>query len=82
MRGRVVKIIVAAASVAVLGGCFHIPARAWANGRELGYDAGQQVIYGDHNAAAQRQMYSRLQSSAFGHQWVYPTFGPHFRTAR
>ena len=79
MRGRVVKIVVAAASVAALGGCFHIPARAWANGRELGYDTTQQVIYGDHTAAASRQMYSRLQTSAFGHQWAPARYWPQFK---
>ena len=73
---RVAKLIVAIASLGALGGCFHIPARALANGRELGYSTQYQVIYGEHNPAATRRLNSALQSSAFGHRTVYRPYQP------
>ena len=73
------KVIVAAASLAALGGCFHVPARAIANGRQLGYETTTQVIYGEHNPTAHRQMYNALQSSAFGYQYTNRPYVPRFR---
>jgi hypothetical protein len=79
-RGRsALTIIAAAASIVALGACVHIPARALANGRELGYGTTMQVIYGDHNPASQRQLYSALQSSARGWQVTYRPYVPQFR---
>jgi len=76
---RTVQIIAVAASLGALGGCFHIPARALANGRELGYATTAQVMYGEHNPTAQRQLYNSLQSSAFGYGVVNRPYVPHFK---
>ena len=76
---RVAKIILATTSLGALGGCFHISQRALANGRQLGYSTTTEVIYGERNPTAQRQMYSRLQSSAFGHQVTNRPYWPHFK---
>jgi hypothetical protein len=70
--GRVAKILIAVAAAAALGGCFHVPARALANGRELGYAEESMVIYGQHNPRATRQLNSRMQSSARGWQAARP----------
>jgi hypothetical protein len=70
------KILIAAALAATLGGCFHVPARAIANGRELGYSAESMVIYGQHNPRAVRQMNAMLQSSAHGWQMTQKPFSP------
>jgi hypothetical protein len=76
---RVAKLIVAAASIGALAGCFHIPQRALANGRQLGYGTTQQVLYGEHNPTAQRQLYNSLQSSAFGYQVTNRPYQPQFK---
>lgn len=70
--GRIAKILIAVATAAALGGCFHVPARAWANGRELGYTEESMVIYGAHNPRTTRELSSRLQSSARGWQMARP----------
>ncbi|PYP67617.1 MAG: hypothetical protein DMD26_04140 [Gemmatimonadetes bacterium] len=62
------KILIAAATAAALGGCFHVPARALQNGRGMGYTAQSMVIYGEHNPRATRTLSNMLQSSAFGWQ--------------
>jgi len=80
MRDRrvlgVAKVLIAAATAAALGGCFHVPLRARENGRELGYQAESMVIYGEHNPRTTRQMSSMLQSSAFGWQMTQKPFTP------
>jgi hypothetical protein len=73
---RMAKVLVAVGTLAALGGCFHVPLRARENGRELGYQTESQVIYGQHNARATRQMSSRLQSSARGWQYAPKPFSP------
>jgi hypothetical protein len=75
----VVKVLVAAGFFAALGGCFHVSQRALANGRQLGYETTAQVIYGERNPAAQRQLYNTLQASAFGYQTVYRPYQPRFK---
>ena len=72
----IVKVLIAAAAAAALGGCFHVPLKARENGRELGYTAESMVIYGQHNPRATRQMSSMLQSSAFGWQMTQKSFSP------
>lgn len=72
-KRRVVKALIATVVAASLGGCFHVPARAWANGRELGYQQESMVIYGPHNAAASRQLSSQLRSSAMGWKIAPPS---------
>ena len=72
-RSRVAKMLIAAALAAALGGCFHIPARAWANGRELGYTQESAIIYGPHNPTAARQLHSAVRSSAMGWQIARPS---------
>ena len=80
VRGRrVAQVLAAAASLAALSGCFHIPQRALANGRQLGYGTTQQVLYGEHNPTAQRQLYNSLQSSAFGYRVVNRPYQPQFK---
>jgi hypothetical protein len=68
----IAKILIAVLTAAALGGCFHVPARALYNGRDLGYSTESQVIYGEHNAHAVRQMQSQLRSSAMGWQMAKP----------
>jgi hypothetical protein len=75
-KGRVAKMLIAVAVAATLGGCFHIPARAWANGRELGYAQESMVIYGPHNPRATRQLNNALQASARGWQTTQLPFSP------
>ena len=79
MRDRriqgVAKVLIAAATAAALGGCFHVPLRARENGRELGYEAESSVIYGQHNAHATRAMSMKLRQSAMGWQAAQP-FAP------
>jgi hypothetical protein len=75
-KGRVTKTLIAIMVAASLGGCFHVPARAWANGRELGYAQESMVIYGQHNPRATRQLNSELQASARGWQATQPPFSP------
>lgn len=62
------KILIAAASAAALGGCFHVPARALQNGRGMGYEAQSMVIYGEHNPRTTRTLSNMLQQSAHGYQ--------------
>jgi len=62
------KILIAAAAAATLGGCFHVPARAWQNGRGMGYEAQSMVIYGEHNPRTTRTLSNMLQQSAHGYQ--------------
>jgi hypothetical protein len=69
----ITKILIAVATAAALGGCFHVPIRARENGRELGYQTESQVIYGRHNAYTTRQMQSQLRSSAMGWQMAQPS---------
>ena len=76
---RIAKIVLAGASLGALGGCFHISQRALANGRQLGYGTADQVIYGQRNPAAQRQLYNSLQSSAFGYQVTNRPYWPQFK---
>lgn len=76
---RVAKIVLATTSLGALGGCFHVSQRALANGRQLGYSTTDAVIYGEHNPTAQRQLYNRLQSSAFGYQYSSPRYWPIFK---
>ena len=71
----IAKVLIAVATAAALGGCFHVPLRALQNGRELGYSTESQVIYGDHNAHAARQMQIQLRSSSMGWQMTRP-FSP------
>ena len=71
--GRIAKMLIAVALGATLGGCFHVPARAWANGRELGYSQESMVIYGAHNPTATRQLSSAIRSSAMGWQMQAPS---------
>lgn len=75
-NGRVPKMLISAAVGVVLGGCFHVPARAWANGRELGYTQESMVIYGPHNPRATRQLSNALQASARGWQTTQLPFSP------
>lgn len=74
-KGRVAKMLIAAAVAASLGGCFHISARALANGRDVGYVEESMVLYGPHNPRATRQLNSRLQASARDWQSA-PPFSP------
>lgn len=74
--GGVAKILIAAATAAMLGGCFHVPLRARENGRELGYDAESRVIYGQHNAHASRQINTMIQSSSRGWQYAPLPYSP------
>jgi hypothetical protein len=80
MRARravgIAKLLIAVASAAALGGCFHVPQRALANGRMLGYDAESRVIYGSHDAHAARQTTSMLQASSRGWQYAPKPFSP------
>ena len=69
----VAKILIAVATAAAIGGCFHVPIRARENGRELGYASESQVIYGHHNAYTTRQMQMQLRSSAMGWQMAQPS---------
>jgi hypothetical protein len=62
----IAKILIAMAAAATLGGCFHVSARAWQNGRGMGYASQDMVIYGEHNPRAARTISNMLQSSAFG----------------
>lgn len=71
----VAKILIAVATAAALGGCFHVPLRARENGRELGYETESSVIYGQHNAHATRVMSMRLRQSSMGWQSAQP-FSP------
>lgn len=66
------KILIAVATAAALGGCFHVPLRARENGRELGYSTESSVIYGSHNPAATRRMQSAIRSSSMGWQMAKP----------
>jgi len=74
--GRIAKTLIATAVAATLGGCFHIPARALQNGRELGYAQESMVIYGQHNPRAARQLHSSILSSSFGWQATPLPFSP------
>ena len=76
---RVVKIVLATASLGALGGCFHVSQRALANGSQLGYSTTEQVIYGQRNPTASRQLYNSLQSSAFGYETVNRPYWPRFK---
>jgi hypothetical protein len=69
-------LLIAVAAAAMLGGCFHIPARAWANGRELGYTEESMVIYGPHNPTATRQLNSAVRASAMGWPTTQLPFSP------
>jgi len=69
----ITKILIAVATAAAVGGCFHVPLRARENGRELGYQTESQVIYGRHSAYSTRQMQSQLRSSAMGWQMAQPS---------
>jgi hypothetical protein len=69
----IAKMLIAVVTAAALGGCFHVPARALQNGRELGYSTESQVIYGRHSAYSARQMQSQLRSSAMGWQMAQPS---------
>lgn len=71
----IAKVLIAVATAATLGGCFHVPLRALQNGRALGYTTESQVIYGPHDAAASRRMQMTLRSSAMGWQAASP-FAP------
>jgi hypothetical protein len=75
-KGRVAKMLIAAAAAATLGGCFHVPARAWANGRELGYAQESMIIYGQHNPTMTRRLNSEIRSSAMGWQSTQLPFSP------
>lgn len=70
------KMLIAGAVVATLGGCFHIPARARANGREVGYSQESMVIYGQHNPHATRELYNSLQASSRGWQATPLPYSP------
>ena len=72
----IAKILIAITAATTLAGCFHVPARALENGRELGYQAESMVIYGQHNPRAVRQQTTMLQSSAFGLQMTQKPFSP------
>jgi hypothetical protein len=60
-----------------LGGCFTVSKRALMNGAGVSTNSGQSVVYGQHNFAAQRQLYGRLDYLRHGrYQDVpYPYFG-------
>jgi hypothetical protein len=80
LKSRAVRIAVALlllGALAPLGGCFTVSKRALMNGTGLSTNSGQAVVYGQHNFAAQRQQFGRLDYLRHGrYQEVpYPYFG-------
>lgn len=64
-------------ALATMGGCVHVSQRALMNGRGVSNGSGQSFVYANHNLAAQRQLFGRLDYLRHGrYQEVpYPFFG-------